>query len=212
MTPKIRRLLGACLLLVPFALQAQSLPKPKEFYFDDDAATTRAIVLVEGADDATIQRLMRTMDRGARDSGAAAAQLARIAYDSGRRDTGEALYQRALEDLDRNNRLRPTALWNHGWDLYRAGDAAGALARWSEAGVERFNNPSWVPPTIALALWTLDRKAEAVQWYAAAVRTEPGTWRAPANLPALLPDWRAGEHAALAEVAAAWQAAPPAWP
>src|SRR3546814_12545214 len=62
------------------------------------------------------------------------------------------------------------------------------LSRWREAGIETYNNPGWVPPTLALGLWTLDRREEAVQWYAAAVRTEPMHWRDPANLPALLPD------------------------
>ncbi|HEY9540949.1 MAG TPA: tetratricopeptide repeat protein, partial [Luteimonas sp.] len=98
------------------------------------------------------------------------------------------------------------------WDLYRAGDAAAALSRWREAGIETYNNPGWVPPTLALGLWTLDRREEAVQWYAAAVRTEPMHWRDPANLPALLPDWREEDRAKLAEVAAAWAKAPPSWP
>src|SRR3546814_2949965 len=79
------------------------------------------------------------------------------------------------------------------------GDAAAALSRWREAGIETYNNPGWVPPTLALGLWTLDRREEAVQWYAAAVRTEPMHWRDPANLPALLPDWREEDRAKLAE-------------
>src|SRR3546814_1687060 len=85
------------------------------------------------------------------------------------------------------------------------------LSRWREAGIETYNNPGWVPPTLALGLWTLDRREEAVQWYAAAVRTEPMHWRDPANLPALLPDWREEDRAKLAEVAAAWAKAPPSW-
>ncbi len=111
-----------------------------------------------------------------------------------------------------NSALRNPLLWNYGWDLYRSGDNEGALARWRDAGADRFTNPSWLPPTLALALWSLDRRDEAVQWYAAAVRTEPGRWGNPANLPALLQEWRDEERAVLAEVAAAWRAAPPSWP
>src|SRR5690606_2584990 len=129
----------------------------------------------------------------------------------GRPETGSALYARVLADLGNNSRMRQPLLWNHGWDLYRAGDAAAALARWKEAGIDTYNNPSWVPPTLALGLWALDRREEAVQWYAAAVRTEPTRWRDPANLPAL-PDWREEDRAKLAEVAAAWAEAPPGWP
>ena len=49
-------------------------------------------------------------------------------------------------------------------------------------------------------------------WSAAAVRTEPGQWSDAANFAGLLPDWREEERATLAEVLAAWQDAPPAWP
>ena len=69
-----------------------------------------------------------------------------------------------------------------------------------------------LPPTLALVLWDLDRKAEATQWYAAAVRTEPLLWGNPANFPTLLPGWSEPERKRLAEVFAAWQADPPAWP
>ena len=71
---------------------------------------------------------------------------------------------------------------------------------------------SWQPPTLALALWKLGRRQEAVAWYAAAVRTEPGQWSDAARFAELLPDWREEERATLAEVLAAWQDAPPAWP
>ena len=206
------RTIGALVLLLPLALSAQALPKPKEFYFDADATTARAIVAIPGSDEATMQRLMRAIDRNGRDADRAAAQLARLAYDGGRNDTGRALYERLLSANANNSALRLPLLWNYGWDLYRSGDNEGALARWRDAGTDRFTNPSWVPPTLALALWSLDRRDEAVAWYAAAVRTEPARWRDPANLPALLPDWRDEERAVLADVAAAWRAAPPSWP
>lgn len=199
-------------LLLPIALHAQSLPKPKEFYFDGDGSTTAPLVLLEGSDAATQERLLKAMKGHGRNADLAAAQLAHIAYASGRPETGSALYARVLADLGNNSRMRQPLLWNHGWDLYRSGDAAAALLRWKEAGVDTYNNPSWVPPTLALGLWALDRREEAVEWYAAAVRTEPTRWRDPANLPALLPDWSKDDVAKLAEVAAAWAEAPPSWP
>ena len=199
-------------LLLPFALHAQSLPRPKEFYFDADGATTRELRLLPGDDAATQERLLKAMKGRGQDARLATAQLAHIAYASGRAEIGNALYERVLAGLGNHSSLQQPLLWNHGWDLYHAGDAEAALLHWRQAGVDTYNNPSWVPPTLALALWTLDRRDEAVQWYAAAVRTEPTRWRDPANLPALLPDWREEDRATLAEVAAAWQAAPPSWP
>ena len=200
------------LLLLPLALHAQSLPGPREFYFDEDVSTTRPVMLVAGSDDATQQRLLKAMKGRDRQADLATGQLAHIAYASGRVDLGGLLYARVLASVEDNNSLHRPLLWNYGWDLYRSGDAEGALARWREAGVDAFNNPAWVPPTVALALWTLQRRDEAVQWYAAAVRTEPLRWGDPANLPTLLPDWREQDRAKLAEVAAAWRAAPPSWP
>src|SRR3546814_11714243 len=84
------------------------------------------------------------------------------------------------------------------------------ISDWSSDGALPISG--WVPPTLALGLWTLDRREEAVQWYAAAVRTEAMQWRDPANLPALLPDWREEDRAKLAEGAAAWAKPPPSWP
>ena len=47
-----------------------------------------------------------------------------------------------------------------------------ALQKWRIAGAERLKGPAWLPPTLALGLWQLDRRDEAIRWYAAAVRTE----------------------------------------
>jgi len=69
-----------------------------------------------------------------------------------------------------------------------------------------------MPPTLALSLWSIGRKDEALQWYGAAVRTEPQQWNNAGRLASLLPDWSDAERATLAEVQAAWSANPPAWP
>ena len=42
-----RLALAAALALAAFAAQAQSLTKPKEFYFDEDRNTARLIVAVQ---------------------------------------------------------------------------------------------------------------------------------------------------------------------
>ncbi|ACD56941.1 hypothetical protein IXO675_001325 [Xanthomonas oryzae pv. oryzae] len=58
----------------------------------------------------------------------------------------------------------------------------------------------------------MGRKQDAVEWYAAAVRTWPDRWSSTANYASLLPEWREAERATLAEVFAAWQAKPPTFP
>ncbi|MDR7193938.1 tetratricopeptide (TPR) repeat protein [Luteimonas terrae] len=205
---------GLCGLGLLFALNvgAQTLPAPAEFYFDDDTRTASPVVAITGDDDQTHARLMQLIDRNARNADQARAQLAQALMRSGREDTGRAMYAQALASLSVRSNQRSTVHWNYGWDLYRSGHHQEALDQWRQALEGRLVRPSWAPPTLALALWSNDRREEAVRWYAAAVRTEPTLWSDPARYPTLLPDWTAAERATLAEVFAAWQAAPPAWP
>lgn len=207
----LRRFGAVVLVLLPFGLCAQEIPRPKEFYFETDVDVVRPLQLYQGDDDATVERLLKARERGRRGEAAlAAAQLAGIAYAGGRTETGAALYSEAGSRAD-GARMRDALHWNHGWDLYRSGDIAGALAQWRDAGAQRLKGPSWLPPTLALGLWQIDRRDEAVSWYAAAVRTEPRQWQSP-DLAQLLPDWTEADRAVLSEVAAAWRANPPAWP
>ena len=205
-----RLALAVALALTAFAAQAQTLMKPTEFYFDEDRNTARLIVAVEGEGEPLAEQLVKQIERG-RNRIEATAQLAHVAINENRIGLGEKLYQEALGSTEGRGTLGRAVRWNYGWDLYRQDQKQAALAQWAELA-NGFGSPSWVPPTLALVLWDLDRKAEAVQWYAASVRTEPSQWRDPANFPTLLPGWTDPERQRLAEVFAAWQADPPAWP
>ncbi|WP_254461300.1 tetratricopeptide repeat protein [Xanthomonas sacchari] len=201
----------ACIGLATAAsVRAQALPAPKEFYFDEDRGTTRPVTAIAGSGEALVDRLASTVQRDP-NANEARAQLAGIAMAGGRQELGEQLYQAALHGLPAGVQRRQVQ-WNYGWDLLRAGDPARALAQWSALVNGRPAAPDWIPPTLALVLWRLQRKDEAVKWYAAAVRTWPDKWGAGADFAALLPAWRDDERATLAEVQAAWKAAPPAWP
>ncbi|CTP93150.1 hypothetical protein XTPLMG730_3769 [Xanthomonas translucens pv. phlei] len=189
---------------------AQALPAPKEFYFDQDRSSTRPVAAIAGTGEALVDRLASTVQRDP-NAVEARAQLAAIAMAGGRRALGEELYQTALHAPNAGAPRRQIE-WNYGWDLLRAGDPARALAQWSGLVNGRPAAPDWLPPTLALVLWRLDRKDEAVKWYAAAVRTWPDQWGAGADFAKLLPAWRDDERTTLAEVQAAWQAKPPAWP
>lgn len=204
-----RILLAMGMVMVGFAAHAQAITKPKEFYFDTDA-NARLIVAVEGQGDALTVDLLKARERG-RKVVEVTAQLAHISMTEKRIDLGKKLYEQALQGAQPSSGLGRSIHWNYGWDLFRNGEPESALREW--AGLASgFGAYSWVPPTLALALWKTDRKPEALQWYAAAVRTEPNLWIDPANFPKLLPDWREQDRASLAEVQAAWAANPPAWP
>lgn len=207
-----RMVAGALLLAGLFVanVQAQSLPKINEFYFDDDvAAKPFHAVPPEQAD--AVDQLMKLRERG-RKGVEATAQLASIAYRDGRAELGGKLYDEAMGAVADTSVQARSLRWNHGWDLYRRGDAQDALNLWSKAAESTRGNPSWLPPTLALVLWKLERKDEAVAWYAAAVRTEPGQWSDTAAYAQLLPSWNDAERTQLAQVQQAWAANPPAWP
>ncbi len=207
------KLLPAALAVVLVACvgvaQAQSLPKPKEFYFDEDRAAA-PIVVVEGEGEALAEKLLRERERG-RNKIEATAQLAHVAMKSDRVELGETLYEQAVEATSDNSRTGRAVRWNYGWDLYRSGKPEAALAQWSEA-INGLGGPSWIPPTLAAALWKLERRSEAVEWYAAAVRTYPRGWNSATSSNEMLPQWRQEDRDLLAEIHAAWQARPPAWP
>lgn len=193
------------------AAHAQSLPTPKEFYFDEDKRAA-PIAVVKGEGESLAAELVKERERGGRRALEATAQLAHVAYTDGRAELGKALYQQALTATQSDRSIGRSISWNYGWDLYRSGDSAGALGQWAELAGSSLGGPSWIPPTLALALWKLGRKDEAVRWYAAAVRTEPSQWAGTGQYAALLPDWSDDERATLAEVQTAWAANPPAWP
>ena len=207
---KSRVLLAAALLAVAGVVSGQEMPRPVEFYFDADASAMRPVLVLKDRSTPAIERLIRQVERKP-DGILEAAQFGHYAMDVGQTRAGLDGYSRAISRLDINNGLWRPIKWTYGWDLYRAGDAQGALAQWVElAG--RGVAASWMPPTFAMALWKLGRRDEAVRWYAAAVRTEPTQWSTTDRHAQLLPQWRPEERATLAEVQAAWAANPPGWP
>ncbi|MGY4514480.1 tetratricopeptide repeat protein [Lysobacter sp. HA18] len=205
-----RTLLAAALLALAGTVSAQALPRQVEFYFDADALSQRPVLEIKDRSQTAIDRLMRSVERNAEHT-LEAAQLAHFAMQTGRNELGLSLYGRAMSGMDSNNGLWRPVKWNYGWDLYRSGDAAGALREWSDLG-NRGIASSWMPQTLAIALWKLGRKDDAIRWYAAAVRTEPTQWSTAAQYAQLLPQWKDDERATLAEVRAAWAANPPKWP
>lgn len=202
--------LAVVLAAASFAAQAQSVPKPKEFYFDEDRAAAPIVVVTGVEGDALVDQLVKARERGRRVV-EATAQLAHVAISDGRADLGKQLYDQALASTQDGGTTWRSVRWNYGWDLYRLGEHQSALQQWSQL-VSGVGGPSWLPPTLALGLWSADRKAEAVAWYAAAVRTEPTQWVDPANFARMLPTWTEAERKTLVDVHKAWVSNPPSWP
>lgn len=198
---------------LPAGAFAQDLPRIEEFYFDEDAATRPLATGVDPGSTGAIEQLLKLRERGGRNSESAEAQLAGMLVAGGRVDAGKAMYEDVLSRVDeRSHQWRPV-VFHYGWSLLRAGETEAALAQWNRLLANSGGRkPSWAPPTLALALWTLDRRDEAVRWYAAAVRTWPDRWAGTGQYAQLLPDWQESERETLAEVQAAWSEQRPAWP
>lgn len=192
------------------AWAAPAMPVPQEFYFDSDLAAA-PMVAMQGEGDELVTQLVRLRERGRR-AVEATVQLASVASTQGRAELADQLYGEALKEAPAQSSAGRSVRWNYGWDLLRQGKPEAALEQWLSSAGNARSKPSWVPPTYALALWRMGQKQEAVQWYAAAVRTEPSQWSTSDNYAQLLPQWREDERASLAEVQQAWVAAPPAWP
>ncbi|MGO1070856.1 tetratricopeptide repeat protein [Lysobacter sp. CA199] len=210
----IRNLLLATALAAALAsgtAGAQSLSKPNEFYFDADAQTVKPVIAVRETGEAAMERLAKILERKP-NAPTEAAQLAHLAMQAGRNELGRQLYARALREIDSGSSYWRSINWNYAWDLYRSGAFDEAFKQWVTLHNARSVNAAWMPPTYAVALWSLGRKDEAVQWYAAAVRTEPDQWRDASRYAELLPQWRAADRGTLAEVQKAWAIDPPTWP
>lgn len=206
----LARTLVLCALFVVIPASAQGLPRIVEFYFDQDNAAAPVELVPADAPD-LVDQLMRQRERGRRGV-EATLQLAAVAVAQSRPELARTLYGEALAAVSPGSVLARRAYWNAGWGHWRMGEAAQALEAWSHCLDSTRLQPGWAPPTLAMVLWELGRRDEAVAWYAAAVRTEPDLWRDPGNHARLLPGWQPRELQLLAEVHQAWQAAPPAWP
>lgn len=203
----------ALLAIASWSTQAQNLPRPAEFYFDEDRLTTRPYepVALSSISDSTIQGLLR----GRLNDRRAIEQVGRIAHTAmtnDRANLGQQLYERALSDIGVNHGSYRQMMWNFARDLQRAGMHELALQRWSELIGSRTLRGSWIPPTMALSLWQARQPQDAIEWYAAMVRTHPQQWSQPGDFSELLPEWTAAERAVLVDVHAAWLADPPSWP
>ncbi len=206
-----RMAFGLAVSMVCGSVWAQTVPKPKEFYFDEDRSTTRPVVVVPGNGDEVVDKLAAIVQRDPR-AVEARVQLGTLALAGGRRELGDQLYKAALGTMATSSQQYRQATWNYGWALLRAGDAEQALHQWVTLSSGRPATPDWLPPTLALTLWKLDRKDEAIAWFAAAARTWPDKWTDQASIAELLPGWSDAERNDLGAVQAAWQANPPAWP
>ena len=103
-----------------------------------------------------------------------------------------------------SRRLRH-AHWNYGWALFSSADNAGALQHWQAAAELHGGHPTWVPTTFAIGLWLTGHNDRAIEYYAAAVASDPDRWGEAGGVAEATRDWSANEKLAIEAVQAAWR-------
>ncbi|WP_454259440.1 hypothetical protein [Pseudoxanthomonas mexicana] len=209
-------LLAVVLVSVVFSAHAQSVPKPKEFYFDEDKTMARPIVVVEGPREKPRCRHSCANATVAADMLEATAQLAHIAFSDGRTDLGGQLYQQALAQTDVKG-----ATWGAAVQVeLRVGPLIArarvepALTRWVEA-CQCLRDRTLVGAAHvgagAVAPGPEAGSGRLVRRCCAHGTRRSGPTRA--TSPRIAPRLEAQEDRdTLAEVLGAWQANPPTWP
>lgn len=112
-------------------------------------------------------------------------------------------YAAALDAAVPNGLEHRHILWSRGWSRYDMGDVAGALDDWRESVRLHGGRPFWAPYTLALAYWTLDDRAQALAWYAAAVDSN-AQWGAEAGMEDRTRQWRPEQRERMRALFEAW--------
>lgn len=98
--------------------------------------------------------------------------------------------------------------WSYGWALFNLGEDGCALAQWRRAAALAGGHPYWLPYAAAESYWRLGRQRLALQWFAAAVRSQPSRWGSEASIRASTygRNWSDAQRSMLIDMLHAWQA------
>lgn len=151
----------------------------------------------------------KQLQRSARRGKLTPAGLAALAF--GYSIRGDAANAGSALDAARSHAGRRTGtlrhvLWSAGWSYINLGDYDSAARAWSESAELHGGQPYWLPYSMAV-LAELDQQRElAVQWYDAAVRSQP-RWGSAEGVAQSTSHWQRKESAAIERVFHAWRAA-----
>jgi tetratricopeptide (TPR) repeat protein len=185
------------------AAQDSGLPQPEEAYGMDDPAAV-APKRIDANDNLGRQTLEQILQYDPENVNARI-QNAELLIARGMRQRGLDEYVYALRLAESDPLKLRTVYWNYGWALFRVGEARGAITQWQQAERMHGGQPIWVPTTYAVGLWVAGEKELALQFYKAAVRSNPRRWGEASGLKESTANWGANEKAAVDAVYAAWR-------
>ena len=94
--------------------------------------------------------------------------------------------------------------WSYGWSLLALSAPREALAQWQRARALHGGEPFWYGYTVPTALWMSGDTKLAIEYFDAAVRSNP-EWGRRSGLRKRTAHWRAHERRVIALVADAWR-------
>lgn len=186
-----------------WAQEAAPLPVPLEAYGEDDPAALRPKAI--DPTDARAREMLEQILQYDPENVSARIQNANLMIARGMRQRGLGEYEYVRRVAARDPKLLRQVVWNYGWALFETGDARRALAEWMEAERLHGGRPIWVPTTYAVGLWVAGDRDLAVQFYRAAVNSNPRRWGEEKGLKEAIRAWNANEKVAIEAVYAAWR-------
>lgn len=97
------------------------------------------------------------------------------------------------------------AYWAYGWGLFRMAEYRKAIEQWMQAERLHGGQPAWAPWTYAIGLWVAGDTDLAVEFWSAAVRSDPERWGASRGLEREIRDWPANQRLAAEALQAEWK-------
>lgn len=197
---------AALLLALTLPLCAQTggeLPVPFEAYGEDDPAAVapRRVDPTDSRATKTLEQILQYDPENV----SARIQNAELLIARGMRQRGLDEYAYALRLAGSDEAKLRQVYWNYGWALFHVGEARGAVTQWLQAERRHGGRPLWVPTTYAIGLWEAGERDLALEFYKAAVRSNPRRWGEAAGLKEATRDWSDAQRAAMDAVYGAWR-------
>jgi tetratricopeptide (TPR) repeat protein len=185
------------------AQDAAEYQPPADAYTQDDPAA-RFTVKVDPGNQRARETLEQILEYDGRNV-MARVQHGHMLVDRGMRQRALAEFEYAIRVADADSVDLRVARWNFGWALLRTGDPRAAMAQWRLVESAHGGRPAWLPAQFAAALWIAGDREYAVDYYAAAVRSNPSRWGERGGMESVTSEWEPNERLAIEAVYGAWR-------
>jgi len=185
------------------AAQDAVAPPPAHQYLDTDRAATMPEFIGPGSHrkQNELDQLLKYDPQNVR----ARVQSGLAMVARGLKDRAYQEFNYAIQVAPANSAALRHAHWGFGWGALRAGDYSRAVAEWQLAQQGYDGHPSWVPWSMAIALWARGDHDLAVEYWEAAVRSDANKWASTRGLDREMSSWQPEERNIAQELHAEWK-------